>query len=109
MPNHRNLGSWGCYVALMLFAIRGAAGGAIADSDDKPKPIRSDIVKVWTDAGAEFEPIGKKGELPMFAFARWNKGVLAKLPDPGAPFALLLDCTLVTDAGLKELVGQKSL
>src|SRR5262249_14880942 len=83
---------------------------AIAGNADKRIPIHSDIVKVWTDAGAEFEPSRKKGELPTFDFPPSNKGLLAKLPDPGAPFELLLGWDRrVTDADVKELVGLKSL
>ena len=45
----------------------------------------------------------------MFQFSAWKEGVLAKLPDPGVPFGLCLNLTKVTDAGLKELAGLKSL
>ena len=45
----------------------------------------------------------------MIQFSEWKEGVLAKLPDPGAAFGLSLNSTKVTDAGLKELAGLKSL
>ncbi len=47
--------------------------------------------------------------MPVFQFSEWEEGVLVKLPDPGAPFGLCLNLTKVTDAGLKELAGLKSL
>ena len=47
--------------------------------------------------------------MPVFQFSEWKEGVLAKLPDPGTAFGLSLNATNVTDAGLKELAGLKSL
>jgi hypothetical protein len=47
--------------------------------------------------------------MQVFQFPEWEGGVLVKLPDPGAPFGLCLNLTKVTDAGLKELAGLKSL
>ena len=76
---------------------------------------------------------GKKGEVPAFRFPRWTAGVVAKLPQPQTAFGLDVQpdagngrgpegagrieelCnrwtsgTQVTDAGLKELAGLKSL
>ena len=57
---------------------------------------------------------GKKGEVPAFAFFDWTAGVVAKLPQPQTVFGLDLSFTgdfaaPLTDAGLKELTGLKSL
>ena len=60
------------------------------------------------------EKEGKPGDLPAFRFffwqeGRWQGGRLAKLPAPAPAFGLSLRYTEVTDAGLKELAGLKSL
>ncbi len=55
------------------------------------------------------EPEGKDGDLPAFRFSSWKGSMLATLPDPPAAFGLYLDDTKVTDEGLKELAGLKSL
>jgi internalin A len=103
-----------------------------ADKKESPKPLPPEIVKAWSDAGAsvgwmKWEDNGapkgpkfhaqEKGEIkamPVFQFSDWKEGVLVKLPDPGVPFGLSLNLTKktdagVTDAGLKELAGLKSL
>ncbi len=89
-----------------------------------PTPLPPEIVKAWQDAGAkagwmrvnldgylEFvhEEKGGPGDVPGFRFYPFKPGVLAKLPDPKRGFALDLRHTEVTDAGLKELAGLKSL
>ena len=66
----------------------------------------------------------KKGEVPAFRFHEWPAGfvaelppdvfklpggVVAWLPQPLTPFGLCLAETQLTDAGLKELAGLKSL
>ena len=104
-----------------------------ADKKDALKPLPPEIVQAWRDAGANVgwmnmnlhlnRPIFRaEGEvmipsewwdrtsgMPVFQFSEWEEGVLAKLPDPGAPFGVCLNLTKVTDAGLKELAGLKSL
>ena len=71
------------------------------------------------------EKEGKPGYLPAFYFAVWHEGRLANLPDPASAFGLDLHWfperfsvvgdgrrpqhSEVTDAGLKELAGLKSL
>jgi internalin A len=98
---------------------------ASADADEKeaPKPLAPEIVQTWRDAGANvgwmnmnlhlkrhmFEAEGEARAMPVFQFSEWEEGVLLKLPDPRAAFGLCLNLTKVTDAGLKELAGLKSL
>src|SRR5262245_26741747 len=90
------------------------AGGG-AEKKGVPGPLPAEIVKAWTDAGAEvgwmrlnqngvflFQDKGEPGAMPAFRFSQWNQGVLGKLPDPGAAFGLGLNGTKVTDEGLKE-------
>ena len=87
--------------------------------------LPEDIVAAWKKAGAQVgwlrampglaslqfvrEKEGKPGDLPAFHFAVWPEGRLAKLPAPAPAFGLDLRRTQVTDAGLKELAGLKSL
>jgi internalin A len=106
---------------------------AAADKNEAPKPLPPKIVQAWRDAGANvgwmnmnlhlprhlFEAEGeakiprewwdRPRAVPVFQFSEWEEGVLVKLSDPGAPFGLCLNLTKVTDAGLKELAGLKSL
>ena len=71
----------------------------------------------WLAAGIpgwhslEFVPEkeGKPGDLPAFRFARLARGTPGEAALPGAAFGLDLADTQVTDAGLKELAGLKSL
>jgi internalin A len=95
------------------------------EQNQRPSPLSAEVVAAWREAGAQvgwvgrntgFYPEfrlgveGKAGEVPTFAFGRaWKAGVLAKLPPPEHPFGLLLSHANVTDAGLKELAGFKSL
>ena len=108
---------------------------AAADKNEAPKPLPPKIVQTWRNAGANvgwmnmnlhlnwhiFRAEGvavtsprewwwdRTSGMPVFQFSEWEEGVLAKLPDPGAPFGLCLNLTKMTDAGLKELAGLKSL
>jgi internalin A len=106
---------------------------AAADKNEAPKPLPPKIVQAWRDAGSNvgwmnmnlhlprhlFEAEGeakiprewwdRPRAVPVFQFSEWEEGVLVKLSDPGAPFGLCLNLTKVTDAGLKELAGLKSL
>jgi hypothetical protein len=107
---------------LLTVAGTGRAGAQLAKTDP-PKPLPENIVKAWRQAGAEVgwmretfthiefvgENEGKPGDLPAFRFADWQEGRLAKLPVPAVAFGLDLYFTHVTDAGLKELAGLKSL
>ena len=94
--------------------------------NDPPQPLSEETVQAWKKAGAhvgwvsvnpdggyfpEFysEKRGRAGEVPAFGFSVWTAGVLPKLPVPGAAFGLSLGRAKVTDAGLKELTGLKSL
>ena len=47
--------------------------------------------------------------MPAFRLVVWKAGVFAELPVPPVAFELDLGNTEVTDAGLKELAGLKSL
>ena len=87
-------------------------------------PLPNAIVAAWQKAGAEpgwmglnlngclaFEENSTRliGAVPAFSLRPWKDGVVAKLPVPAALFGLNLRYTQVTDAGLKELAGLKSL
>ena len=100
-----------------------AAGAPIAKTEP-PKPLPENIVTAWKEAGAEVgwlrldvyghlelvpEKEGKPGDLPAFRFTSRREGILAKLPAPAPAFGLSLRYTELTDAGLKELAGLKSL
>ncbi len=97
--------------------------GADADKKEAPRPLPPEIVKAWRGIGANvgwmkmdlgdnrptFQVEGKIRAMTVFQFTEWKEGVLAKTPDPGAPFGLCLNSTKMTDVGLKELAGLKSL
>ena len=89
-----------------------------------PKPLPENIVSAWKQAGAQIgwmrlDPFGdlrfvqdkegKPGDVPAFRFVPWQEGRLPKLPAPAPAFGLDLSYTEVTDVGLKELAGLKSL
>src|SRR5438093_6762019 len=110
--------------ALAVLSACGLRAGAEQPpaKDGPPEPLPETIVTAWKNAGAEvgwmrfmgilqFVPAeqGKPGDLPAFRFSPWRRGLLADLPDPGRAFALDLSFTDLTDAGLKELAGLKSL
>ena len=112
--------------ALVMVATCGFPGFADPPpaKTDPPKALPEKIVTAWKEAGAEvgwaqvnkflgfFEFVRQKaepGSLPAFRFASWQDGRLAKLPAPTTGFGLDLGRTQVTDAGLKELAGLKSL
>ena len=97
--------------------------GADAEKKEALKPLPREIVKAWRGIGAnvgwmkmdlgdnapQFQVEGEIKAMKVFQFTEWKEGVLAKMPDPGAAFGLGLDETKMTDAGLKELAGLKSL
>jgi internalin A len=117
----------------------GSAGSGLGQSsgassavgeDQQPKPLPEKVVETWRNAGFQvgwlrveasglmmFVPAdaGKAGHLAAFGYDRDRKELaLAKLPDPGQPFALDLGGSAqarveVTDAALKELAGLRSL
>ena len=132
----RQATTWHYLAVLTVLASCGldVCAGADADKKEAPKPLPPEIVQAWRDAGANvgwmnanlyfnrpiFEAEGEADPprrewyepsraMPVFQFSEWEEGVLVKLPDPGAPFGLCLNLTKVTDAGLKELAGLKSL
>ena len=90
------------------------------------EPLPAKIVKAWTDAGATAGWMGvtksgrlrfvvrqQPGELavvvPAFRIKTWRDNMVSGLPAPGRPYGLNLVSAQVTDAGLKELAGLKSL
>lgn len=92
--------------------------------DKQPQPLPAEIVKAWRDAGAEVgwmrvkqdgyvefvsEKKGKVGDVPAFRFFTWGDGVVGGLLVPAAGLGLYPGGTEVTDAGLTELAGLKSL
>ena len=121
--------TWHYLAALAVLASTGM--GVFAGAADKNDALISqEIVKAWTDAGAEFHSntfrAREKGDfgfeeraLPAFRLLRWNEGVLQRLPDPGTAFGLDLSCMKtismddpgcgIMDGELKELAGLKSL
>ena len=96
------------------------------DQANKANPVQelpAELVAAWEKADARVgwmsadqfflnfrEGVeGKKGEVPAFRFRTWTAGVVAKLPQPQTAFGLDFTNAQVTDAGLKELAGLKSL
>jgi len=55
------------------------------------------------------KPEGMADVVPALQLTEWEAGVVRKLPAPKVPFGLALVFAGVTDAGLKELAGLKSL
>ena len=127
------------FLLAMATMLTGSLSGMVlagGDAKAGPKPLPPDVVKAWQNKGAEVvwmrlheagyleifrENEARAGALPVFQFPapRTSGGsppklyltevVLTGLPDPGMPFGLSLGHTKVTDAGLKELAGLKSL
>jgi internalin A len=108
----------GVLTVLVLPVAAGTAGAGA------PKSLPEAVAKAWTDAEAKigwmqpneygvqyFHPksSGKAGELPGLLVYKLKPGLLAALPDMGVPFGLRLNFSGITDAGLKELAGLKSL
>src|SRR5205807_1684624 len=101
-----------------------ASNGPGQKEAEKPQPFDEKVVKAWQAAGAEVgwlrHELGylqfvtgpgqeQPGDVPAFQFRAWRDGTLPKLPDLGRGFGLSLYGTQVTDAGLKEIAGLKSL
>jgi internalin A len=99
-----------------------AAADQPPDKKEAPKPLPANIVTAWKDAQAQvgwvrvgpggaaemvFDEEAKPGDIPAFVFIQVQQGRLPKLPDPGTAFGLFLP-SQVTDAGLKEIAGLKS-
>ena len=121
MPKQRNKRHY-----LAMLAVLGSCGlrvfaGGGGDQKEAPSRCRRRSSRPG-DAGAEvgwmrmnmfgvpvFGAQYEAGAIPAFIFLTWQQGVLANLPDPGRAFVLNLFYTKVTDAGLKELAGLKSL
>jgi hypothetical protein len=93
-------------------------------AENLPYPLLREVVEAWEKAGAVkgwmrlsvpgFEHVpawqgGEDGDLPAFRLFDWREGVVTKLPAPAVPFGLYLRDAQVTDAGLKELAGLKTL
>ena len=73
-----------------------------AKKSDARKPLPPEVVKAWTDAGAEVTwmrvgewgsitlDLERTGDVPAFLWRAWRDtwrpNVLNKLPDPGTPF-----------------------
>ena len=88
------------------------------DESGEAKPLPADVVKAWTNAGAEvgwmdadgrFDTFAARWNFPAFKFREWKDGVIAMLPLPDAPFGLSLSNTRVTDERLKELARFRNL
>jgi hypothetical protein len=113
-------------LALVIMLATGSAveGGRQPGQRDSPRPLPEHIVAAWKEAGASVcwavanqsgfigfvpEENSAPGALPAFRFVRWQADHPARLPDPATAFGLDLSDTRVTDAGLKELAGLRSL
>jgi internalin A len=93
------------------------------EKNEALKPLPRETLKAWRGIGANvgwmkmdlgdnrptFQVEGQTQGITVFQFNEWKEGSLAKMPDPGAPFGLGLNATKMTDEGLKELAGLKSL
>lgn len=112
-------------LSALCLAFCSAAGAAEPVKAGKPVEFPEKIFKAWKDAGAEPGWMRKKeaghtgfledkeyvtaDDLPAFNLHRFKPGVLATLPDPGIPFGLRCNFSDITDDGIEELVGLKSL
>jgi internalin A len=104
-------------------AISGDQQAVDVGAEQHPKPLPDSVLVAWKQAGAEVGWIGldrlgfedhrpvdsKQAELPAFRFREFNAEVVGRLPHPVRAFGMDLTGAKVTDAGLKELVGLKSL
>src|SRR5262245_37932515 len=122
--------TWCVLVALLAGSLPGQVQGG-GEAKTGPKPLPPDVVKAWTATGLEVGWMdASRGRLDFTyphdhapadavpAFSLWaalrEVGLradnrLAKLPDPGTRYGLSLRQLNVTDEGLKELAGLKSL
>src|SRR5580700_9052173 len=111
------------YLAVLASCGLELFAGADADKKESAKPLPRETLKAWRGIGANvgwmkmdlgdnrptFQVEGQNKGIVVFQFNEWQEGVLAKMPDPGAPFGLCLNLTKITDEGLTELAGLKSL
>src|SRR5262245_8896046 len=112
-------------LAALPLLLPAAAPAQDKKKDTAPANPTDAVVKAWQNAGFAFgwhgtdkggsmtwqdRPDGLKGALPAFRpKGRGKLESLPDLPDPKVPFALNLEFTKVTDAGLKPIAGLKSL
>jgi len=123
MQPRRSTRRW-TVIMMVALALLAACGPSSYAQNETSPDLPKQIVQAWKKAGArvgwmsvdryerlEFysEKQDRNGEVPAFRFGVWKAGVLAKLPAPATEFGLNLGYTQVTDAGLKELAGLKSL
>jgi hypothetical protein len=120
---------WPALLAVLLSCQSGSAAGGEAQEKGSPLPLPAEVVKAWSEAGAEagwmsdtpprlgtyqfWEPWREKqvaGAIPAFRFPQKSaRGVVAKLPDPGKPFGLDFHCGFYCGVPLKELAQLKNL
>ena len=121
--------TWHCLAALSMLAscvldVRGDDG---PDKNTEPKPLSPEIVKAWSDAGADlgwvrdvpprrgssyWDPWSEKGQsgaMAAFRFPDEKKCELTLLPDPEIPFGLDFHCGFRKRATMKELAALKNL
>ena len=112
-------------LSAICLALCSAASAAEPVKAGKPIEFPEKILKAWKAAGAEPGWMRKKeaghtgfmidiervtaDDLPAFEMHKVKPGAIAKLPDPGIPFGLRFNFADITDDGIKELVGLKSL
>jgi uncharacterized protein (TIGR03067 family) len=114
-------------IVLLTLTRESEQGGG--GKNDAPKPLPSEVVKAWRDAGADvgwmkdapprppstydfWDPWRKKakaGAMPAFRFPNGITRRLAKLPDPGMAFGLDFHCGFGNAVKVKDLAGLKSL
>jgi internalin A len=122
----------GVWMVVLAASLVGAGPALAAQEQKVPSQLPAEIVAAWVKAGAQAGWMGdekfgwlvfrsggegKEGEVPAFGFKQWQPGVLSRLPQPERAFGLSLQperafglsLQTVTDAGLKELAGLKSL
>jgi hypothetical protein len=118
----RQMTKW-YYQAVLASCALVVYASANDDKNEALKPLPRETLKAWRGIGANvgwmkmdlgdnrptFQVEGQTKGIIVFQFNEWKEGVLAKMPDPGAPFGLDLNLTNMTDEGLKELAGLKSL
>jgi hypothetical protein len=101
------------------------AGAQEKAAPKPPQDFDAATAAAWKKAGAEAgwmgtdpknvslkfarQPDGLTAAVPAFRFKKWQENLLAGSPAPAVPFGLHLVGKPVTDAGLKELAGLKSL
>src|SRR5438105_704434 len=104
----------GIFLSFTLFWLCAAASA----QGQAPKELDATVVAAWKKAGAQVGWYGQGAvgfwqfsqakpkaleALPAFRLGKFQPGTIEKLPPPAASFAVVLETSGMTDAGLKEL------